>query len=143
MGRLEVRDWVDVIHCHDGIQPFGYLVWAACGKDLGFSPEGILGHAARSSRYSADEVRELSFEGEPPDPAALSRKWRARLASAPEIVAILPPEELGRCVLARDGQLFRGTPSELRSALDQGAVIFHPGRIRGALPHLRPGRRTP
>lgn len=33
-GRLEPRDWIDVINCDERIQPFGFLVWAACGKDL-------------------------------------------------------------------------------------------------------------
>ena len=35
------------IHCAERIQPLGYLAWAACGKDLGFSPVSILEHAAR------------------------------------------------------------------------------------------------
>ena len=55
VGRLEVRDWVDVLLCHQRVQPLGYLAWAACGKDPGFSPMAILEHAARSSRYSADD----------------------------------------------------------------------------------------
>lgn len=137
VGRLEVRDWVDVIQCHDRLQPLGFLAWAACGKDPGFSPEGLLEHAARSGRYSADEVQGLSFDGQPPDPAALSRTWRAMLSAAAEIVATLPAEEVGKCVLAPDGRLFRGGVSELRRALALGAVTFHPGRIRGALPRLR------
>lgn len=33
VGRLEVRDWVDVIECDRRLQPFGYLAWAACGLD--------------------------------------------------------------------------------------------------------------
>ena len=32
VGRLEVRDWVDLIECHGRIQPLGYLAWGACGK---------------------------------------------------------------------------------------------------------------
>jgi hypothetical protein len=51
VGRLEVRDWVDVIECSERLQPLGYLAWAACGKDPGFSPAGILEHAAHSARY--------------------------------------------------------------------------------------------
>jgi hypothetical protein len=31
VGRVEARDWVDVIHCGERIQPLGYLAWAACG----------------------------------------------------------------------------------------------------------------
>ena len=32
VGRLEVRDWVDVIASDERVQPLGYLAWAAAGK---------------------------------------------------------------------------------------------------------------
>src|SRR5574341_573491 len=139
VGRLEVRDWIDVIQCHDRIQPLGYLAWAASGKDPGFSPEGILEQAARSSRYSAEEVRSLAFEADPPDAASLSRRWHTILVSAGEMVKALPPDEVGKCVLASDGTLFQGDAVGLRSALGRGAILFHWGRIRGALPQLIAG----
>lgn len=137
VGRLEVRDWVDLIYASDRIQPLGYLAWAACGKDPGFSPLSILQEASRTARYSADEVRTLSFTGEPPDAADLARRWHAMLAMAPEVVDALPPAELGRCVLDADGRLFTGTPDALQTALTRGRLVFHPGRIRGALPQLK------
>lgn len=136
VGRLEVRDWVDVIECHERIQSLGYLVWAACGKDPGFGPDAILEHAARSGRYSSDEVLELSFAGDPPDAARLSRRWHAMVAEAREIVEALPPEEVGRCVLGREGTLFRGDVATLRRALADGTLRFHPGHVRGAWPQL-------
>jgi hypothetical protein len=37
----------------------GYLAWAACGKDPGYSPVSLLEQAARSTRYSAAEVAAL------------------------------------------------------------------------------------
>lgn len=139
VGRLEVRDWVDVLQCHERVQPLGYLVWAACGKDPGFSPASILEQAARSSRYSADEVLALSFAGAPPDPGTLSRQWRAMLAEAAEITDALPPEEAGTCVLARDGTLFRGDAPAAREAVASAALVFHRGSIRGTLPMLMSG----
>jgi hypothetical protein len=33
VGRLEVRDWVDVIASDERVQPLGYLAWAAAGKE--------------------------------------------------------------------------------------------------------------
>ena len=137
VGRLEVRDWIDVVHCGERIQPLGYLAWAACGKDPGFSPAGILEHASRSTHYAASEVLALSFEGEPPDPAALSRRWHAMLAEARDVVQALPPPEVGRCVLDPDAGLFAGGVVELRESLDAGRLVFHPGRIRGALPRVK------
>jgi hypothetical protein len=74
VGRLEVRDWVDLIHAGERIQPLGYLAWAACGKDPGFGPKGILETAGRAARYSEAEVQQLAFVGEAPAAADLSRR---------------------------------------------------------------------
>ena len=138
VGRLEVRDWIDVIQSHDRVQPLGYLAWAACAKDPGFGPQAILEAAARSARYSADEVAELAFAGPPPDAAQLGRAWHRMLDSAREILAVLPPAEVGTCVLDAAGGLYRGLAADLRDALDGGRIAFHRGRIRGALPQIIP-----
>ncbi len=137
VGRLEVRDWIDVIASHDRLQPLGYLAWAACAKDPGFGPAAILEGAARSGRYSKEEVGQLSFAGEPPDAAELARAWHRILDSALSIVRLLPPEEAGSCVLDASGGLFRGCASDLRQALGEEGVVFHQGRIGGALPRLK------
>jgi len=137
VGRLEVRDWVDVIATDERVQPLGYLAWAACGKDPGFGPAAILEGAARSGRYSVEEVSQLVFAGAPPDASELGRTWHRMLDSAREIVSLLPPEEVGTCVLDATGTLCRGSAAELRQALGEGRVIFHRGRIRGALPELK------
>lgn len=138
VGRLEVRDWIDVIHCDAAVQPLGYLAWAACGKDPGFSPAAILEQAGRSSHYSADEVLELSFSGEPPDPGELSRQWHQALDSAKQVVALLPPDELGKCVLTADGELYTGGVSGLQASVERDGIVFHAGTIRGAFPQIRP-----
>ncbi len=75
------RDFVDTLACDSEVQPLGYLAWAACGKDPGFSPTAILELAARSARYSKTELRGLDFEGEAPapyrgEPAALREALR-------------------------------------------------------------------
>ena len=136
VGRLEARDWVDVITCHTRIQRLGYLAWAASGKDPGFSPAAILEQAGRSARYSAPEIAELSFAGPAPDAGELSRSWHAMLSEARELVALLPPAEVGRCVLDHGGNLFVGDASRLGVALAEHALRFHEGRIHGAFPQV-------
>ena len=59
VGRVEPRDFVDILTCDREVQPLGCLAWAACGKDPGFSPSAILALAARSARYSEAELRGL------------------------------------------------------------------------------------
>jgi hypothetical protein len=138
ISRLEVRDWIDLLHCHRELQPLGYLAWAACGKDPGFGPLGILEEAARSSHYSAEEVGALEFDGPAPDARALSREWHAALAGARKIVAALPPDFAGQAVLAQDGNLFRGDPETLERVLRGGETRYRRGSIRGVLPEVKP-----
>ena len=137
VGRLEPRDWVDVIACDGRLQPLGYLAWAACAKDPAFGPAAILEGAARSGRYSAEEIGELDFEGAPQDPAGLACSWHRILDSAGEVISLLAPEEAGTCVLTPSGDLFRGSPDELKESLRRGEVAYHAGRLRGALPLLK------
>ena len=136
VGRLEARDWIDVIVCDQRLQPLGYLAWAACGKDPGFSPAAILEHAARTARYSQAEIQALAFSGPAPDAGELSRTWHAMLEEARHIVALLPVEEAGTCVLGTRAELYRGGAADLRAALQEHAIVYHHGRIRGALPRL-------
>ena len=136
VGRVEPRDFVDTLTCDRELQPLGYLAWAACGKDPGFSPTAILELAARSARYSEAELRGLDFEGETPKAASLAQRWRAALETAREIVGLLPAEEAGRAVLATDGAPYREEPAALRTALAGGEIVYHEGCIRGAFPRI-------
>jgi hypothetical protein len=136
VGRLEPRDWVDVILCSERLQPLGYLAWAACGKDPGFGPSAILDHAARASRYSTDELAGLAFADGPPDPADLSQRWHQALEAAHATIRALPPADVGACVLSGNGDLFRASPAALHDALASGRLLFHRGRIRGAHPRV-------
>jgi hypothetical protein len=136
-GRLEARDWIDVLNCHDHIQPLGYLVWAACGKDPGFSPTSLLAAARRSSRYSQVELDALAFAGAPPDAKALGAKWHGILQEAVVISDLLPTAEVGKCVITTAGELYRGTANDLSTALENKHITFHEGTIRGVLPRIK------
>ena len=136
IGRLEPRDWIDLVDCHDRIQQLGFLCWAACGKDPGTNPSLIVNEAGRSARYTQVEVDGLSFEGRAPDAAKLSTRWKGMLAEARAIIAALPTEEVGTCVLDSNGKLFRGDRERLSDALSGGRLRFHRGTIRGSIPRF-------
>jgi hypothetical protein len=140
IGRLEPRDWIDVIHASDAIQPLGFLAWAASGKDPGVNPAMVLAEARRSGRYTALEIEELAFEGSPPDAGDLSRRWAAMLRVAEATIELLPAEHVGTCVLDPGSGLFKGGPPELRQAMGSGRLVFHRGSIRGAFPQILPPR---
>ncbi|MBT3378744.1 MAG: hypothetical protein HN742_21530 [Lentisphaerae bacterium] len=135
VGRLEVRDWVDVLNCDRRLQPLGYLAWAACGKDPGYNPHALLALAARH-HYSQPEVDALDFEGDAPDASAFARAWHKALASAASICERLPVERVGTCVVSGQSDLFRGDAAELKQALREGSITFHDGRIGGSWPSV-------
>lgn len=137
VGRVEARAWVDVLACDARVQPIGYLAWAACGKDPGFTPQGILDQARRSARYSQVEIDALAFDGPPPSASDLSRQWHRALDAATGILGRLPAPQVGRAVLTADAGLFTGDAPALARALDEGDLMFHAGRIGGALPQIR------
>ena len=134
VGRVEVRDWVDIIHCHSQLQPFGCLVWSTCGKDPGLSPMFILEQAGRSTHYSREEYETLAFEGDAPNASELTLTWRSMLSEAAEMISLLPEDQIGHCIMTPDMNLFAGSAKELKDSLQSNAIHFHPGCIRGAWP---------
>lgn len=138
IGRREARDWVDVLQCDSSLQPLGYLAWAACGKDPGFSPSSILEHAARTGRFAPEEIAELSFAGTPPETSELAHRWHRALDAARAVVDLLPAEQAGACVLSGGSELCRLAADELGLALKRGEIRFRTGSIRGVLPTFRP-----
>jgi hypothetical protein len=134
VGRAEVRNWVDVLACHEHLQPLGYLAWAACGKDPAFTPQGILSEAARASRYTDAELSSLAFDGAVPSAADLSGRWHAALRDARAVVEKLPPAHAGEAVMTTDARFFTGSTEALGDALSAGAIVFHRGEIGGAWP---------
>lgn len=136
VGRVEVRDWVDVLWCDERVQPLAYLAWAACGKDPGFTPLGLLEHARRTARYSTQEVTSLAFDASPPDARDLAGRWQQALGLAERICQALPAEHVGEAVLTRDGTLWTGEVDALSGALADRLIEFHPGRIGGAWPRI-------
>jgi hypothetical protein len=134
-GRLEARDWVDVVECHSKLQPLGLLAWAASGKDPGISPLLILAEARRATHYSPDELHALQFD-RAPDFAATADTWRSALVDAERVMELLPVESVGACVLNPDGSLYRGNADRVGEDIRNDGVRFHRGSIRGAFPSL-------
>ena len=70
----------------------------------------------------------------PVDAATLSRKWHAMIDAARETVKLLPPDEVGKVVMTREGELFKGSDECLKAALAADEIVFHEGVIGGAWP---------
>ncbi len=135
-GRLEPRDWIDVIECHVRLQRLGYLIWAACGKDPGYSPGFLLEEASRQ-RYAQAELDLLDFDGPPPDAAQLGQRWKQAVAEAKELIDALPPRQAGACVLGADGRIYSGSAADLLRDLSANRILFHQGSIGGVWPTIQ------
>lgn len=93
-GRDEARDFLDVLGLHEDLLPFGALVWAAVGKDPGFTPVSLLELAKRRGRYQPADFERLRLAG-PVEPAALKTRWLAVLEDAERFIRSRPARESG------------------------------------------------
>jgi hypothetical protein len=102
-GRQAPRDALDLLYIHEHYLPLGAVLWAAVGKDLGYSPESLIAEIRRNARYQADEYAALQMET-PIDAGAVTRRLRAALDKADAFVRQMPA--------GKEGLLFleHGTP---------------------------------
>jgi hypothetical protein len=61
-GRREPRDIIDLQEIHQRYLPLGAVVWAACAKDPGLSPEGIIAEIRRNRRHQQADYDRLNIE---------------------------------------------------------------------------------
>ena len=125
-GRREPRDVVDLVMIHDRILPLGAVVWAAVGKSLGFTPEGLINEVRRIARYTAEDFRRVASVA-PVDPDETMRRLRQALEEAEAFVLRMPTEKVGLLFL-KDGKIVQPDPEHL------GAYETHAGRRRGHWP---------
>ena len=55
-GRSEIRDYLDILQVDASYLSFGSIVWAACGKDPGYTPDLIMDLTDRHSRYQESDL---------------------------------------------------------------------------------------
>lgn len=130
VGRDEARDFIDTLYVHHHILPLGALVWAAAGKDPGFTPRSLLELLKRRGRYRAEDFARLDT-AEPIDPVATKTAWLEALESAEAFLRTRPPEELGALYYDRKAETFVAPgPGHLTTS----DVVLHYGAPGGVLP---------
>jgi hypothetical protein len=129
-GRDEARDLLDVMYCHEHVLALGPLVWAATGKDPGFSPLSLLELLRRRGRVRPEDVNRLDLAA-PIDLHALKAQWLNALEEGEAFVRGRPPEDAGCLYYAPAIQQFvdpdRATSND---------VVRHYGRPGGVLPRI-------
>ena len=125
-GRREPRDVVDLLTIHDRVLPLGAVVWAAAGKALGFTPEGIINEIRRIARYTESDFRRLASDP-PVDPAATMTRFRAVLSEAESFIARMPTDKVG-LIFLQGGNVVQPDPDRLQD------YQTHAGQQRGQWP---------
>ena len=130
-GRDEVRDFVDILYAHDRILPLGAMIWAAAGKDPGYTPVSLLEQLKRRGRYRREDFDRLdlvvSF-----DLTEAKAVWLGALSQAGEFVRSRPADEVGCLYYSACRDRF-AAPCPGRPLDEQGLVV-HFGQSGGVLP---------
>ena len=131
-GRDEARDFVDTLYVHERVLPLGALVWAATGKDPGFSPLSLLELLRRRGRYHAEDFTRLHLTS-PFDLVAAKSLWSAALNEAEAFARAAPPAQAGCLYYSHAAQDFvMPSPDDIAG----GRAVPHFGRPAGVLPRI-------
>ena len=131
-GRGELRDYLDVLQLHKQHLSLGSLAWAACGKDVGYTPQFLIEEAHRLAHYPASLLAKLELR-EPVDLVECKKQWLASIHAARALFDQLPAEEVGCFYLDASGKPV--TPNPASSEFP--TLRRHFGSLRGAWPVIR------
>lgn len=120
------RAALDLLYIHDNLLPLGAVIWAAVGKNIGYSPEGLIAEIRRNARYRADEYEALAM-ATPIDAGAIAQRLRAALEAAKTFARAMPAGKEGLLFL-KDGDPVQPD----RARLDSCAELE--GRRQGLWP---------
>jgi hypothetical protein len=126
-SRMETRDYVDIVEL-SRIYPLEAIIWAACGKDAGFSPLSLFQMVMRFARI--DPVDLDKIKARHLDPMALKQEWIAASDQAREEMTGLADEQPDTPI----GVAFvdaKGEPGWIRR--DPSLRVHHPS-LRGCWP---------
>ncbi len=127
-GRDEPRDFVDIMYVHRQVLPLAALVWAAAGKDPGFSPLSLLELLRRRGHLRPEEVLRLELAA-PFDIVQAKVEWLQAIEDADMFVRSRPVQETGCLYYSNVRQRFVQPSSG-----DSDQVVPHFGRPGGVLP---------
>ncbi|MFP4623685.1 MAG: hypothetical protein ACLFRX_05850, partial [Gemmatimonadota bacterium] len=117
-------------YLHREVLPLGALVWAAAGKDPGFTPVSLLEQLRRRGRYRPEEVARLDL-AHPVDLVHAKQEWLRALEEADAFIASRPHDEVGALYWSTSQKRFVAPVGE---AAAEGDVTPHFGRPGGVLP---------
>jgi hypothetical protein len=130
-GRSEFRDFLDILYLDGTYLSLGAIVWAACGKDRGYTPALLFDLANRHARFQESDLQ-AEMLARPLDLRELKQQWLTARERAESLCARLPEEELGCLYLDAANKTVTPDPDQP----DFSTLKRHQGSIRGAWPRI-------
>jgi hypothetical protein len=130
-GRSELRDFLDILQLDHDYLSLGAIMWAACGKDAGYTPDLLLDLTNRHARYQESDLKAENL-ARVVDFQELKRQWLAARQRAERFFALLPSEDLGCLYLDQENRPVTPDPS----SPDFAAMRRHKGSVRGSWPRI-------
>lgn len=130
VGRDEARDFIDTLYVHEHTLRLGALVWAAAGKDPGFTPRSLLELLKRRGRYHGEDFARLDLVRSI-DPVETKGEWLGALESAEAFVHGRPPAESGALYYDLKTKTFVAPPLDVEIS---DTLVLHYGSPGGVLP---------
>ena len=124
-SRNEIRDYVDISYLHDSYLSLFLLIWAACGKDEGFTPDFLLEEIMRKVCFKQSELDLLRLN-QPMDVKKFKIKLNAMFESTKINFGKLDPKHIGGVYL--------NNKFEPINPLETDAFQIHYGKLYGAWP---------
>jgi len=128
-ARTETRDYIDIVEL-GRIYPLEAIIWAACGKDEGFTPQALLAMVRRFAKISPGTVEKIKARDL--DPIAMKMQWIEMSDCAEQeitrIADTMPDLPIGVAFVNEKGE-----PGWIGN--DAGLKI-HAGSIRGCWPAI-------
>jgi hypothetical protein len=135
-GRDEARDFLDILFVHREILPLGALVWAAVGKDPGFTPFSLLELLRRRGKYRSEDFKRLHLARDV-DLQETKSRWLLALEASLEFISRRDPDQAG-CLYYSGSERRFVAPADAGTSLPDG-VSTHFGRPGGVLPRFFQG----
>ena len=129
VGRAEVRDFLDILQLDRKYLSLGTMIWAACGKDEGYTPSMIIDHTNRHSSYREADLSSANLVHSV-DLKSLKRQWIAARENALTLFSELPRNEIGCLYLNQNNEPV--TPNVRDSEFAN--LKRHRGSVCGAWP---------
>ena len=112
IGREEPRDVVDAMFAHHRILPLGALLWAAAGKDPGWTPLEILSEVRRTARWRDEDYESLRLS-KPIGAREIGFFLKSAGSQAESWISRMPASQVGAVYLDASGKPVQPDPSDL------------------------------